>query len=166
MVDASRESKYSPEILIRMFRKAAFLRNEVIEFGFTDNGGAIHSAERILELLGLSLNYFGLGHINKLRNYPGAEFSAAALEAHERGETVKIEHVAPRRALTRGAIREIDKGASDQEFTDYVRKHFRLVLLTVEETQRLNRINRSKMTQDRLGSAGISVVKHRGRGAR
>jgi len=79
MVDAPRESKYSPENLIRMFRKAAFLRNEMIDFGFTDNGGAIHSAERILDLLGLRLNYSGLNHINNLRNYPGAEFSPAAL---------------------------------------------------------------------------------------
>ena len=165
MVDAPRESKYSPENLIRMFRKAAFLRNEMIDFGFTDNGGAIHSAERILDLLGLRLNYSGLNHINNLRNYPGAEFSPAALEAHERGERCWIEHVSPRRAFTRGAIREIDKGASVQEFTDYVRKHFRLVLLTAEEKQRLDRINRSEMTQDRLGSVGISVVKRRGLGA-
>lgn len=150
MVDAPNESRYSPENLILMFRKAASLRNEMIDSGFTDNGGAIHSAERILDLLGLCLNYPGLSHQNNLRTYPGAEFSPAALEAHERGEIVKIEHVSPRRALTRGAIREINNGASDQEFTDYVRKHFRLVLLTPEEFQRLNRINRSEMTQDRL----------------
>lgn len=162
MVDAPNESKYSTEKLVLMFRMAASLRNEMIDFDFTDNGGAIHSAERILELLGLRLNYSGLSHINNLRNYPGAEFSPAALEAHERGETVMIEHVSPHRALTREAIQEIDNGASDQEFADYVRKHFRLVLLTAEEKQRLDRINRSKMTQDRLGSAGISVMKRSG----
>jgi hypothetical protein len=33
-----------------MFRKAAALRNEMIAAGFTDNGGAIHSAERILNI--------------------------------------------------------------------------------------------------------------------
>ena len=145
-----------------MFRKAASLRNEMIDSGFTDNGGAIHSAERILDILGLCLNYPGLSHRNNLRNYPGAEFSPAALEDHQRGDRVKIEHVSPHRALTRKSIQEIDNGASNQEFTDYVRKHFRLVLLTLEETQRLNRINRSEMTQDRLGSAGISVVKRSG----
>lgn len=155
-------SKYNPENLIPMFRKAASLRNEMIASGFTDNGGAIHSAERILDILGLCLNYPGLSHRNNLRNYPDAEFSPAALEAHERGERVVIEHVSPHRALTRGAIREIDNGAGDQEFADFVRKYFHLVLLTPEETQRLNRINRSEMTQDRLGSAGISVVKRSG----
>ena len=36
-----------------------------------------------------------LNHINNLRNYPDAEFSPAALEAHERGEKVLIEHVSP-----------------------------------------------------------------------
>ena len=145
-----------------MFRKAASLRNEMIASGFTDNGGAIHCAERILDILGLRLNYPGLSHINNLRNYPGAEFSPAALEAHECGKKVVIEHVSPSRALTRRAIEEINNGASDQEFTDYVRQHFRLVLLTAEETQHLNRINRSKMTHDRLASASISVVKRRG----
>lgn len=162
MVDAPSKSKYSLEHLIRMFHKAAQCRNEMNDLGLNDNGGAIHSAERILELLGLRLNYFGLNHINNLRNYPGAEFSPAALEAHERGEPVQIEHVSPRRALTRKAIEEIENGASDQEFTDYIRKHYRLVLLTAEEKQRLDKINRSEMAQDRLGSAGISVVKRSG----
>ena len=154
--------KYSPENLIPMFRKAASLRNEMIGSGFTDNGGAIHCAERILDILGQRLNYPGLSHINSLRNYPGAEFSPAALKAHERGKAVKIEHVSPHRALTRRAIREVGHGASDQDFTDYVRQHYRLVLLTAEETQHLNRINRSEMTRDRLGSVGISVVKRPG----
>ena len=49
-------SKYSPENLIPMFRKAASLRNEMKDSGFTDNGGGIHSAERILDILGLCLN--------------------------------------------------------------------------------------------------------------
>lgn len=162
MADAPSKSKYSPENLIPMFRKAASLRNEMIDSGFTDNGGAIHSAARILDILGVRLNYPGLSHSQNLCNHPGAEFSPAALKAHERGEKVKIEHVSPHRALTRGAIQIIDDGANDQEFTDYVRQHFRLVLLTAEEAQRLNRINRSEMTRDRLGSAGITAVKRRG----
>ena len=152
------ELKYFPQNLIPMFRKAAGLRNEMIASGFTDNGGAIHSAERILDILGQRLNYPRLTHINNLRSHPGAEFSRAALEAHERGEKVLIEHVSPIRDFTRCAIAEIDNGASDQEITDYVRRHYRLVLLTTEEIQRLNKINRSQMTTDRLGQAGIKVV--------
>lgn len=141
-----------------MFRKAASLRNEMIEFGFTDDGGAIHSAERILDILGLRLNYPGFSHINNLRNYPGAEFSFAALEAHERGEKVLIEHVAPHRDFTRGAIAEISNGVSDEGFVSYVKRHYRLVLLTAEETKRLNKMNRSQMIANRLGQAGIEVV--------
>ena len=34
-----------------MFRKAAMMRNEMLADGFTDNGGAIHSASRILDIL-------------------------------------------------------------------------------------------------------------------
>ena len=141
-----------------MFRKAASLRNEMIDFGFTDNGGAIHSAERILDILGLCLNYPGLSHINNLRNYSGAEFSFAALEAHERGEKVLIEHVSPHRDFTRGAIAELSSGISDEEFSSYVKRNYRLVLLTIEETQRLNKINRSRMTANRLSEAGIETV--------
>ena len=80
------------------------------------------------------------------------------LEAHERGEKVIIEHVSPTRAFTRDAIAEIDKVKSDQEFMDYVKRNYRLVLLTAEETRRLNKMNRSQMTPDRLGRANISIA--------
>ena len=140
-----------------MFREAAALRNKMIAAGFTDNGGAIHSAERILDILGQRLNYPRLSHSNNLRDYPGAEFSPAARAAHERGEKVLIEHVSPTRAFTRGAIEKIDSGASDREFKRYVKQHYRLVLLTAKETQRLNKMNRSQMTRDRLGKAGIRM---------
>lgn len=159
MADPTNRGKYSPENLIPMFRKAASLRNEMIAAGFTDNGGAIHSAERILDILGARVNYPGLSHTNNLRNYPGAEFSHAALKAHERGERVFVEHVSPRRAFTRGAIEKIKHGATDQDLRNYVRQHYRLVLLTREETQRLNRVNRSQMTYDRLASASIDIVR-------
>ncbi len=154
--------KFTPEILVPMFRKAATLRNEMLAAGFTDNGGAIHSAERILDILGVRLNYPVLSHINNLCEYPDAEFSEAAWAAHERGEQVFIEHVSPTRDFTRHAIRLLDEGASDEEFTDYVVEHYRLVLLTKEERQRLDRINRSRMTPDRLGEAGIQVQRRAG----
>jgi hypothetical protein len=63
--------------------------------GFTDNGGAIHSAERILDILCLRLCYPGLSHINNLKRYPNAEFSIAAWRGHQAKEIVLIEHVAP-----------------------------------------------------------------------
>jgi len=153
----AKPKKYEPEKLIAMFRLAAALRNQMLEAGFTDNGGAIHSAERILNILGLRLCYPGLTHINNLRSYPGAMFSAEALAAHQAGESVFIEHITPHRALTRLAINQIIAGASDEAFFSFVREHFKLALLTRAETDRLNRLNRTKISPDRLEAAGISV---------
>lgn len=155
----ARVSKYEPAKLIAMFRLAAALRGQMQEVGFTDNGGAIHSAERILNILGLRLCYPGLTHINNLRNHPNAPFSAEALIAHEAGEKVLIEHVSPHRALTRLASEKIEAGVSDEEFTNFLKSHFQLALLTQAETLRLNKLNRSKMATDRLKSAGISPAR-------
>jgi hypothetical protein len=141
-----------------MFRKAALLRNEMLAEGFTDNGGAIHSAERILNILGLHLNYPGLSHINNLRHYERAEFSAEAWDAHRAGEKVMIEHVSPIRHFTREAIAVLDHGASDEELVRFVRTKYKLVLLTAEETLRLNKQNRSTMSEDRLHRAGIKLA--------
>src|SRR5258708_35773645 len=105
---SSRRRKYQPDLLIAMFRKAAVLRNEMRAAGFTDNGGAIHSAERILNILGLCLVYPDLSHINNLRKYGKAEFSVKARAAYDRGEKVLIEHVSPVRDFTRRAIEKID----------------------------------------------------------
>ena len=146
---------------VSMFRKAAVLRNEMVAAGFTDNAGAIHSCERILDILGLRLNYPGLSHINNLNQYKKTAFSEAALAAHKRGERTFIEHVSPLRDMTRAAIQVLEQGASDDEFQDFVVRHYRLVLLTKEEAQHLNRINRSRMTPDRLSEAGIAVVENR-----
>ena len=136
----------------------------MVEAGFTDNAGAIHSCERILDILGLRLNYPELSHINKLSQRQYAEFSEAALAAHKRGEKTFIEHVSPLRDMTRQAINFLDEGASDKEFKEFIVEHYRLVLLTKEEMQRLNRINRSRMTPDRLREAGIAVVRYCCRG--
>lgn len=150
--------KYDPAKLIAMFRLAAALRKQMVDVGFTDNGGAIHSAERILDILGLRLCYPGLTHINNLRHQPNAPFTAEALVAHKNGEKVLIEHVSPRRALTRLAIEQIEAGISNEGFTAFVKAHFQLALLTQTETLRLNKLNRSKMDPERLKMAGISIV--------
>jgi hypothetical protein len=155
---ARKSPKYHQENLIKMFRLAAKLRKQMCDAGFTDNGGAIHSAERILNLLGQRLVYPMLSHMNNLRKHPGAVFSDEAKIAHAAGQPVLIEHVAPLRDLTRAAISEIERGASDEEFAAFVKSHFQLVLLTQEETLRLNKINRSKMDPDRLKAAGIILA--------
>ena len=153
-----RPKKYEPPKLVEMFRLAAELRARMLAGGFTDNGGAIHSAERILNILGLRVCYPDLSHINNLRELPHAPFSEDALVAYQSGQRVLIEHVNPLRALTRMAIAKIEEGASDSEFLAFVRSHFQLALLTEAETTRLNKLNRSKIASDRLVSAEIRLI--------
>jgi hypothetical protein len=156
-LNKARARKYPPDLLIAMFRKAAALRNEMLEAGFTDNGGAIHSAERILNLLGLCLNYSELSHLNNLRHFRNATFSVEAWKLHQAGEKVLIEHVSPIRHLTQRAIDKIDQKLSDAQFKAFVKRRYKLVLLSPAETLQLNKHNRSKMSNDRLGEAGIQL---------
>jgi hypothetical protein len=151
--------KYTSTNLIPIFLEAAAFRNKMIDLGFTDNGGAIHSAERILDILGLRLRYPGLSHINNYRSYADAEFSVNARLAYERGETVLIEHVSPIRDFTRKAIELVSTNSSGNadKLTRFVKENYRLVLLTPDETKSLNRVNRSRMALRRLEDAGISM---------
>ncbi len=152
--------KYDPDLLIKMFRKAAALRNEMLGAGFTDNGGAIHSAERILNILGQRVNYPGLSHCNALKLYKKAEFSDAAWKLHRSKKAVLIEHVAPTRHLTQIAIEKIQT-ASDAQFKRFVKRYYKIVLLSPDETLHLNSRNRSKVCSNRLAEAGINVAVRR-----
>ncbi len=96
---AKRKSKYHIPDMFRLLRKAAKFRDEMNAEGFSDNFGAIHSVERILDMLSYRIKYPGLTHIRKIRDYNGAEFSKRALDDYLRGEKVFIEHVAPQRAF-------------------------------------------------------------------
>lgn len=149
--------KYRSDNLISMFGKAAIFRNEMLAAGFSDNGGAIHSAERILNILGQRLKYPGLSHINGLRHYELAVFSTKAQIAHKKGERVLIEHVSPIRALTRKAIDKVVDGSTDEQLAAFVKAHYRIVLLTPEEMARLSKQNRSKISRKRLELAGIRL---------
>jgi hypothetical protein len=158
LVMTERKRKYEIEHLIRAFRLFAAARKEALAAGFNDNAGAIHSCERILNILGLRLNYPNIGHINNLKRYEHARFSVNAEIAYANGGKVQIEHVAPLRAFTKAAIAKIDNKATDAELIAFIREKFELVLLTPEETLRLNKQNRSKMVCDRLGDAGIELA--------
>jgi hypothetical protein len=153
----ARPKKYEALKLVEMFRLAAELRARMLNGGFTDNGGAIHSAERILNILGLGLCYPDLSHLNNLRRLKNAPFSEDAFSAYQAGKRVLIEHVNPHRELTRQAISVIESGATDAQFIDFVRGNFQLALLTEDETSRLNKLNRSKIDPNRLASAGIRL---------
>jgi hypothetical protein len=158
--------KYDPDTLVRMFRKAAKFREEMLAAGFTDNGGAIHSAERILDILGQRVKYPGLTHINALKHYKSAVFSIKARKAHRDGGRVLIEHVSPLRALTQMTIRRVLAGDSDKKLIAYVKRHYRLALLAPEEMANLNKLNRSKMDARRLEKARIRLRSPEGGGGR
>ena len=151
------QGKYSPPTLLPPLRLFIDARNKAIEAGFTDNGGAIHSVERILDILCQRVKYPHLRHINSLKKYPEAECSIDAHQARLRGESVLIEHVMPQRAFAQEVIRLVSNGGTDDEIISFIQKNYRLVLLSPQETMALNRLNRSRITPDRLTDAGIMI---------
>ena len=151
--------KYHAENLLPALRLFIEARNKAIEIGFTDNGGAIHSVERIVDILSMRLCYPHLSHINNLKSDANAEISVEAHKAREDGEPVLIEHVLPQRAYAREIIHMVGDGGTDDDVIDFIKANYRLVLLTREETAKINRLNRSKMTADRIADAGIALHK-------
>ena len=95
-------------------------------------------------------------HINSLKKDRTAEISVAAYEARERnergepGEPVEIEHFNPQRAYARKIIELVGKGKSDDLLIRYIKRTYRLVLLTKAERSALDRENRSKIDPKRL----------------
>jgi hypothetical protein len=151
------QGKYTPGTLLPALRLFIKARNEAIAAGFTDNGGAIHSVERILDILCQRVKYPGLRHINNLKADPNAECSVGAYEARRRGEKILIEHVMPQREFAKEVIKIVGDGATDDQILAFIRRQYRLVLLTQDETTALNRLNRSRITPDRLADAGIQI---------
>jgi hypothetical protein len=154
-VSGKRIPKHNPDNLISALRIAAEARAKIRAVGVDDNGGAIHSVERILDILGQRLKYPRLSHINKLKNYANAEMSIAAFEQIKLGGKVEIEHVAQKRALSISMLGFLETSRTDSEIKCFVDKHYRLVLLTPTERQNLDKINRTKLDPDRL--AGIEM---------
>lgn len=73
-VDVTRKKpKYRPENLLPAMRLFVRARDEALELGFTDNGGAIHSVERIVDILGLGLRCPQISQGNMLKRHPDAE---------------------------------------------------------------------------------------------
>jgi hypothetical protein len=151
--------KYSVADLLFGFRAFAAARAKVLKHGGNDNAGAIHSAERYLNLLGLRLNYDRLSHQNNYRRAADAVFPVPAKAAYARGERVLIEHVAPLLDLTKRVLALVDAGKNDEVLLRYIKRRYKMVLLTPEETLQLNKQNRSRMTSQRLRDAGIKLAK-------
>jgi hypothetical protein len=149
--------KYHTKNLLPVLRLFIEARNKALEGGFTDNGGAIHSVERILDILSMHVRYPHLTHINGLKTNPAAEMSVEAHRARERGEQLFIEHVLPQRAYAQKVIELVNDGATDDELLHFIQANYRLVLLTRDETAKINRLNRSRITVDRIAEAGIEL---------
>lgn len=149
--------KYHSENLLPALRLFIKARDKALKSGFTDNGGAIHSVERILDILSRHVCYPHLSHINSLKADPTAEISIQAHKSRERGDKLLIEHVLPQRAYARKVIDIVNAGATDKEVLRFIKDNYRLVLLTEEETAKINRLNRSKITRDRIADAEIKL---------
>lgn len=151
--------KYTADNLVPMFLKAAQLRQEMIQAEFTDNGGAIHSAERIIDILGLHLKYPALSHRNGMKKRDDVEASVAAVIAQRRKKPVHVEHFYPLRAFTIAAIKAArpDMPGAEQRLVRFVKKHYRLVLLTPTERAGLDKTNRTSFDPHRL--RGIKMAK-------
>jgi len=158
--DPSSYGKYRVGNLIPALRLFVEARNKALKLGFTDNGGAIHSVERILDILSQRIVYPTHRHINDQKTDPNAEISVEAQRARERGDPIFIEHVRPLRAYAREVIDRIGEGCTDDELVEFIRARYRLVLLSKDETRRINGLNRSRITDDRIADAGIELVKH------
>ena len=152
---ARKTRKYRADNLMPVLRIFVKARNAAVAVGFTDNGGAIHSVERILDILGQRVCYPHLGHLNSLKTDHRAEISVAAHEARLRGEPVNIEHVQPQRAFAVAVIEMVTSDATDESVLRFIKDNYRLVLLSKTETAALNRANRSRISPDRL--AGITL---------
>ncbi len=150
------QKKHSENLLpaLRLFIEA---RNKAIELGFTDNGGAIRSVERILDIPSLHLRYPNPSHINNLKTDPGAEIGKAAYAARMVGEPVFIEHVLPQTAYAQKTIEIVNSGGGDDDVMTFIKVNYRLVLLTRDETTAINRINRSKISEDRIADFRIEI---------
>ncbi len=151
------QGKYNPAMLLPALRLFIDARNSAIATGFTDNGGAIHSVERILDILCQRVKYPYLRHTNSLKKDLRAECSVEAHHARERGEKVLVEHVMPQRAFALEVIRLVTSNITDEGIISFIQKNYRLVLLTPQETTALNKVNRSRITPDRLTEAGILI---------
>ncbi len=151
-----KQPKHNVENLLPALRIAAEARNKIRALGVEDNGGAIHSAERIVDILGQRINYPVLSHINNLKKFADAEMSVRADQQTE-GNKVEIEHVTPKRAMTILVLNFLEAPRSNAEIVDFIKTRYRLALLTPDERRKLDKENRTRDEPGRLENAGIEI---------
>ena len=91
------QGKYTADNMLPALRHFIEARSIALCQGIiTDNGGAIHSIERILDILSVRICYPHVSHSNNLKLCPDAHRSVGAHEARLVGGRVEIEHVLPK----------------------------------------------------------------------
>lgn len=152
----------SKDDLFNSMRLFAEARKVALQSGFTDNAGAIHSIERILEILCRKIVFPSVAHPNGLKRHERVEISIAAHAEREAGNlgAIQIEHVMPQRAFAREVLSRLER-FSDSEIEDYISTTYRIVILTKKERRQCDRLNRTRMTPDRIAEAGIELFKRR-----
>lgn len=152
------QGKYTAENMLPALRHFIDARANALSNGIiTDNGGAIHSIERILDILSVRVCYPHISHSNNLKTCPDAHCSVLAHQARLEGGKVEIEHLLPKRSYAKVVCDMVANGATDAELITYIKINFRLVLLTPDERRSLDRVNRSKIVANRLQEAGIKM---------
>jgi hypothetical protein len=150
--------KYRADNLMPVLRLFAEAREQALKQGFTDNGGAIHSIERILDILGRHLCYPHNTHAKDLKADAKVEISRAAYRARQRGEQVRIEHVLPQRAFAQQVCELIQTGATNKTVLNYITANYRLVIVTPKEAAALDQTNRSRIAPDRLADIVLRAM--------
>jgi hypothetical protein len=155
----------SVEAMLAALRPLVKARSEANALGLTDNHGAIHSIERVLNILRLRLVHPNIDHVRNIKHDPNVEGTAEAFAARERGERVDIEHVYPRREVAVAVCDLITRGASDRQLRNYIVRTSHVVLLTPTQRIAVDAVpgNRSRYTEERLKAAGIKVFRQRGK---
>ncbi len=78
--------KYNSENLLPALHLFIEARNKAIEAGITDNGGAIHSVEHIVDMLSMHLCHPQESHINNLKSDPSVEINVDILNDQLRND--------------------------------------------------------------------------------
>lgn len=157
-MSASKLGKYTPEILLPALRLFVEARRKALIAGFTDNGGAIHSIERIVDILAQRVRYPAIRHIQAIKGSNYCRYSQRAAELRNERSQLYIEHVQPQRAFAQRICALIEEAAPDDDVIAFIKTNYELVVLTKEEARALDKINRTKISEDRLQCAGLIMV--------
>ena len=130
-------SKYDVDNMWEPLKLFVRARREGLNANLTDNAGSIHSVERILDIWSMRIVYPFTSTRQGYKKHKDATCSEKAHLAKKNNESVHCEHVEPLRAYSRNICELIEKNASKESVMKYVKKHFRLVLITKEEQKKI-----------------------------